>query len=107
MPECSAKRKLKIRADNCLVNKCVEPNSEQSSKSKYKNRQTKTYSDIRTVNFYYQEYLIHLAHVKNIMVTIFLDSTTNIELAKEISTDIAVAFEKLNAKIPDIRSHCQ
>jgi hypothetical protein len=41
------------------------------------------------------------------MVTIFLDSHTNIELAKEISTDIAVAFEKLNAKIPDIRSHCQ
>jgi hypothetical protein len=41
------------------------------------------------------------------MVTIFLDSTTNIELAKEISNDIALAFEKLNAKIPDIRSHCQ
>lgn len=40
------------------------------------------------------------------MVTLFLDSDTNIELAKEISTEVAIAFEKLNSKIPDIRQHC-
>ena len=41
------------------------------------------------------------------MVTLFLEGHTNIEIAKEISVEVAVAFEKLNAKIPDIRAHCQ
>jgi hypothetical protein len=58
------------------------------------------------VNFYYEEHLIHLAHVQHLIVTIFLTPNTSIHLAKEISTEVAIAYEKLNSKIPDIRQHC-
>ena len=44
--------------------------------------QTKTYSSIRAVNYYYEDNLIHLAHAKNLMVTLFLHADTNIEIAK-------------------------
>jgi len=47
-----------------------------------------------------------MAHNKNLMVTLFLEVDTNIELAREISLEIGTAFEKLNAKIPEIKDHC-
>jgi hypothetical protein len=40
--------------------------------------QTKTYSELRVVNFYYADHLIHLAHLKHLMITLFLRADTNI-----------------------------
>ena len=68
--------------------------------------QTKTYSEIRAVNYYYEENLIHLAHAKNLMLTLFLHPDTNIETAREISLEIVASFEKLNALIPEIKERC-
>lgn len=66
---------------------------------------TRTYSELRAVNYYYQDHLIHLARVKNLIVTLFLAPDTNIELAREISTEVLVVFERLNGKIPEIRDN--
>jgi hypothetical protein len=68
--------------------------------------QTKTYSQLTVANFYYDEYLIHLAHSKHLIITLFMSKDTNVELAREISSEALVAFEKLNAKVEDIRKHC-
>jgi hypothetical protein len=69
--------------------------------------QTKTYSQLRVVNFYYDDHLIHLVHANNLMITLFLSCSTNIQSAREISGGVALAFDKLNVKIPEIRAHCQ
>lgn len=61
---------------------------------------------MKVVNFYYDEYLIHLSHNKHLIITLFMAKDTNVELAREISSEVLLAFEKLNAKVEDIRQHC-
>lgn len=40
--------------------------------------QTKAYSQMKVVNFYYDEYLIHLSHNKHLLITLFMAKDTNI-----------------------------
>ena len=63
------------------------------------NEQTKTYSQLRVVNLYYDEYLIHLAYKQHLIVTLIMLRNTPIELAREISADILNAHDRLNAKV--------
>jgi hypothetical protein len=97
---------LKIHSDCHSADQRHQPNGEQPAQSKHTLSQTKTYSNLQVVNYYYEEHLIHLAHVQNLMITVFLAKNTSIFQAKDISSEVARAYEKLNAKIPDIRAHC-
>jgi hypothetical protein len=97
---------LKVHPNNYIADQRTQPNKQQPLKGRRFCIQTKAYSQITTVNFYYDEYLIHLAHAQHLIVTIFMAKDTNVDSAREISTELLHTFEKLNTKVEDIRKHC-
>lgn len=61
---------------------------------------------VHSVNFYYVDHLIHISHLRNIFIVLFMTENTHINNAKEIASDVLKAYDKLNAEIVQLKSNC-
>ena len=58
--------------------------------------------EAKIINYFYDQFLLHLSPVNNMMITIFMLPNSSLHQAKKISEELATVFRSIDVAIPNV-----